>query len=146
MSHAALLLSLACADYDRCPESVQARARAAAVLVADAAPEGAPPLLLASLVWHESGLRSDAASRVEAVGLAQLNPRRDAPAMCRDEHTRRWRNYARHNVRCGARILARLLRRCGGAWEWAITAYNRGGACARSEWARRVVEAAKGTR
>ena len=91
------------------------------------------PELIASLVQVESSFRKQVRSHVGAVGPAQVQPRY-------------WRDFCggddlddpRHNIHCGAQVLAHLKELCGGA-ECALVDYNVGRNSTRIQAGRRYV-------
>lgn len=141
---ALVMLEVLCSAGQSC-QRAERRVRQVAPLVERAARlEHVRPELLASLVAHESSARGWQRSatgawvlrrsRAGALGLAQLMPA-TAGQVCRGLA---WRTDALANVRCGARVLRMYDGLCGGDDTWAVGAYN-SGACAPSDWSRRVV-------
>lgn len=143
MTVAIVLITLSCSDYtSRCPREVVVRAvKFASEIQRAAQAESVPELVFASLVWHESGLRPGARSRVGSIGLAQLHERGSAVYLCRDAPTRAWRTDNAANLRCGARVLHNYVHECGGKIEWGVGGYNSGN-CVDNPWTRSVVAGA----
>jgi murein DD-endopeptidase MepM/ murein hydrolase activator NlpD len=98
-----------------------------AALIREAAVNaGIDPLLLASLVKHESGFRADAVSRCGAMGLTQLMPATAKAAHLTDPFD------PAQNLRAGAKYLAFNLRMYGRV-DLSLAAYQAGkGAVARA--------------
>lgn len=78
------------------------------------------PALLVGIVRVESNFRSDARSRVGAMGLMQIMPRTASGTGCGDP----W--DPAENVLCGARVLAQFLKAYEGKVVYALSAYHAG--------------------
>ncbi len=92
-----------------------------APLVASAAREfGLDASLIAAIASIESRWNPDAESRAGARGLMQIMPSTGRRLRCGDLYA------ARDNLRCGARLLKRLLDRYDGRVDFALSAYAMG--------------------
>ena len=91
------------------------------------------PELIASLVQVESAFRKHARSHTGAIGPAQVTPRYWAEFCGGDDL-----NDPRHNIHCGAQVLAHLKELCGGG-DCALVAYNVGRNSTRKQAGRRFV-------
>lgn len=91
---------------------------------------GVPVELYAALVMTESSFRADVLSHAGAVGPAQVTPKWWAGGLCSGMDLL----VPADNLRCGAQVLARYHRACGGDWACALWRYNVGpGALERDE-------------
>jgi hypothetical protein len=106
------------------------------VLLEEAAAVSPPfdPVLLAALAWNESGFRNDRHGARGEIGTMQILPRGMALHLCRGLVISRLRD----NVKCGARILARVRQICGGSPARWLSAYS-GRRCGPSSYATRVL-------
>lgn len=90
-------------------------------LVVGAAREfGVEASLIAAITSLESGWNPAAESRAGARGLMQIMPSTGRRLRCGDLYS------ARDNLRCGARLLKRLLDRYDGRVDFALSAYAMG--------------------
>lgn len=102
-----------------------AECAAYAPLVRDiAAAAGIDPGLLAGIASVESGWKPRARSRAGARGLMQIMPSTGRRLDCGDLFS------PADNLRCGARLLRRLLTRYDGSVDYALAAYALGAAAA----------------
>jgi soluble lytic murein transglycosylase len=100
-----------------------------AAIDAAGAGNGIDPRLLAAVIRTESGFRSDAASRAQALGLMQIEPVTGAwiaGQMGRSGFSALDLLDPSLNVRMGAWYLAQLRRQLGGRMLPAVAAYNAG--------------------
>jgi len=109
-----------------------AECAAFAPLVRDvAAAAGVDPGLLAGIASVESGWKPRARSRAGARGLMQIMPSTGRRLDCGDLFS------PADNLRCGARLLGRLLTRYDGAVDYALAAYALGAKAADRAYKRR---------
>jgi hypothetical protein len=122
------MLEIAGSDTPRVQRLVT---RAAPLILAEAPGR---EVLVAAVMFAESGYRPDAVSAKGAQGLMQVMPEGWARTVCRDLA---WTTSPRLNVRCGVRLLAEGLRRCGDV-PGALTWYWTGARCGASVYSRLV--------
>jgi len=110
------------APSKKAPQSLRSPECAAfAPLVREVAAEsGVDAGLLAGIATVESGWQPRAKSRAGARGLMQIMPSTGKRLDCGDLYE------ADENLRCGARLLKRLLARYDGAVDYALAAYALG--------------------
>lgn len=89
-------------------------------LTAEAAEQGADPLLLLAIAWVESGFRRDITSPMGAAGPLQLKPSTAAAMGCRNAYD------TRCAVRAAVRYLEVLKKRFDGDVVYALCAYHAG--------------------
>ncbi len=92
------------------------------------------PELIASLVQVESAFRKHAHSHAGAIGPAQVKPHYWTEFCGGDDLS-----DPRHNIHCGAQVLAYLKELCGGGGDCALIAYNIGRNSSREQAGRRYV-------
>ena len=91
------------------------------------------PALIMAIVRIESGFRAEARSRAGARGLMQVMPRTGRGLDCGNLYD------AEENLRCGARVLQRNLKRYDGNMVYALAAYNGGPGYVKKAWEGRTL-------
>lgn len=122
----------------RAPEGCRERIRQLTMWIEiEARRHDLDPVLVASVVWHETRFNPHVRGPVGEFGIMQLHPRspwgRAARGFCR----RYPDSCERHRVRIAVEVLANSIRRCGSVSE-GLGMYN-SGRCQVNRYARRVL-------
>lgn len=109
----------------------------APLFIQEAAAANLPASLVVAVSFRESSLRANARGANGEVGLMQILPGGQERYRCTDLN---WRSDVRHNIRCGARLLAHAKATCGGPPENWLRQYKGIRGCGPSVYGRKVVE------
>lgn len=141
MTAAALVMAVLQSAGSSSPALAKRVRSIAPVILSESRTQKVSPLVIAVLIFKESAFTVHARGARGEVGLMQLHPRGWASTLCRDLQDR-W--DPRNNIRCGVRIVAWALARCGSV-SGALSLYN-GSSCRSSVYSRRVMAAVERAR